>query len=91
MVVVASREKWSFKSVMWAPAGRLPTQKAYPDCLGFRGGPRGADGMAALVELALPLRTAVEVSKRQHEVLPNIESDQLPGMLPGRRKEDPPG
>ena len=89
MVLVASREKWSFKSVMWAPAGRLPTQNACPDCLGFRGGPRGADGMAARVEPALPLRTAAEGWKRQHEVLPTINSNQLPGTLPGRRKDPP--
>lgn len=68
---VASREKWSFRSVTVAAGGRLPTQRACPDCLGFRGGPRGSDGIAADIvsELRLPkesgefmLATLVEVN-----------------------------
>lgn len=47
MSEVASREKWSFRSVTVAAGGRLPTQRACPDCFGFRGGPRGSDGIAA--------------------------------------------
>ena len=49
MSEVASREKWSFRSVTVAAGGRLPTQRACPDCFGLRGGPRGSDGIAAEV------------------------------------------
>jgi hypothetical protein len=38
---VASREKWSFSATTVVPGGRLPTQRACPDCFGFLGGPRG--------------------------------------------------
>lgn len=32
---------------MFVAGGRFPTQRAWPDCLGFRGGPRGADAWVA--------------------------------------------
>lgn len=43
MSFVASREKWSFRATTVVPGGRFPTQSACPDCLGFRGGPRGIE------------------------------------------------
>ena len=46
-----------------APEGRLPTQSALPDCLGFRGGPRGDDGIAAVLDPELPRLAAVKGSK----------------------------
>lgn len=47
MSFVASLEKWSLRSVTVAAGGRLPTQRAWPDCFGLRGGPLGYDGMYA--------------------------------------------
>jgi hypothetical protein len=43
MSLVASREKWSFSDTTVVPGGRFPTQRAWPDCFGFRGGPRGME------------------------------------------------
>lgn len=38
---------------MWVPGGRLPTQSAWPDCLGFLGGPRGTELLRLESELCL--------------------------------------
>ena len=43
MSLVASREKWSLSDTTVVPGGRFPTQSAWPDCFGFRGGPRGIE------------------------------------------------
>lgn len=59
MSFFASLEKWSLRSLTTVPDGRFPTHSACPDCLGFRGGPRGVEGMLPVLEFELPLLTAV--------------------------------
>lgn len=53
--LVASLEKWSFRSPTTVAEGRFPTHSACPDCFGFRGGPLGVEGILAELEFELPL------------------------------------
>ena len=57
---------------MVVPDGRFPTHNAYPDCFGFRGGPRGVEGMLAVLVFNVSPRVAIgKVNKMgaQHELL----------------------
>lgn len=47
--------------MMCVPGGRLPTHRAWPDCLGFRGGPLSAEDVGK-DELELFLRIPDDVS-----------------------------
>ena len=64
MSLVASLEKWSLRSVITVPGGRFPTQSAWPDCLGLRGGPRGTEGIAPTLEPELFLLMAVAIDSQ---------------------------
>ena len=46
---------------MIVPEGRFPTHRAYPDCFGFRGGPRGVEGILPVLEFELSLRPADKI------------------------------
>lgn len=50
MSLVTSHDKRSLTSITVAAGGELPTQSAWPDCLGLRGGPRGSEGTGACPE-----------------------------------------
>ena len=44
---------------MTVPDGRFPTQSAWPDCFGLRGGPLGVDGTFPELEPEFFLLTAI--------------------------------
>lgn len=54
------------------PEGRLPTHSACPDCFGFRGGPRGDDGIGPGVSLeaAPPLLPVFQAEPDQLSNIP---------------------
>jgi hypothetical protein len=64
MSSVASLEKWSLRSIICVAGGKFPTQSAWPDCLGFLGGPLSAD--VCRDEFELLLLTAVRVTNVSH-------------------------
>ena len=71
-------EKWSFRSTMLVPGGRLPTQSAWPDCFGVR---RGAPGTTAF-EIAGGRDGGGEISSlcQQHApIQPSQKGDRLDG------------
>ena len=52
---------------MTVPAGRFPTQSAWPDCFGLRGGPLGVDGTLPELEPELTLLTAMAAVSLDYE------------------------
>src|SRR5438034_823385 len=94
MSVVASLEKWSFRSTTLVPGGRLPTQSACPDCLGFLGGPRNhgewrgpGDAIVKLLLLLLLLiklpqsATKLSLHDNQNLVLTGETDDSLGALI----------
>lgn len=64
---------------MTVPDGRFPTQSAWPDCFGLRGGPLGVDGTLPELEPELTLLPAVATVSHDTEA----GKGRLPGRPPG--------
>jgi hypothetical protein len=94
MSAVASLEKWSFRSTTFVPGGKLPTQSAWPVCLGFLGGPRNMDEWRGLEDtpvklllpllLLIPLLIPVTMVSVHNPKLVLAEPKDLLGTLPER-------
>lgn len=54
------------RSVICVPGGKFPTHKAWPDCLGLRGGPRSAEDVCREESELLRLMSVTSVSNCSH-------------------------
>lgn len=66
---------------MTVPAGRFPTHKAWPDCFGFRGGPRGIGALDAIDIVGAPSALRTHKSVMGIDQFPPSEKCYSPGCV----------